>query len=363
MPPLRDIFPGVPIVESPLFPAMLDELGFNEIERRVAIDLNRNGYAIIDFPDEHLGERIERVKAYLAPRFDVDMGDPETIKNSGKVTRVQDAWVYHEDVRAIAANHAVLDLLQKLYGRRPFPFQTLNFPVGTQQHLHSDSIHFSCIPERFMCGVWLAMEDVHPEAGPLTYLPGSHRWPILSNTMIGRRGYGSDREYAQPPFEAAWKALIEASGIEQEIFVPKKGQALIWAANLLHGGSPQINPKLTRWSQVTHYYFEDCVYYTPAFSDEPLGDLDLRIMVDVETEELRPNLYLGERIEPEARPSRPPSLIGRIKKRIKTPAGVPDDFDEDAYYRLNPDVAQARLDAVTHYLNHGQAEGRRYRYR
>ena len=361
MPPLRDIFPGVPIVESPLFPAMLDELGFNETERRVAIDLNRNGYAIIDFPDEHIGERIERVKAYLAPRFDVDMGDPETIKNSGKVTRVQDAWVYHEDVRAIAANHAVLDLLQKLYGRRPFPFQTLNFPVGTQQHLHSDSIHFSCIPERFMCGVWLAMEDVHPEAGPLTYLPGSHRWPILSNTMIGRRGYGSDREYAQPPFEAAWKALIDASGIEQEIFAPKKGQALIWAANLLHGGSPQINPKLTRWSQVTHYYFEDCVYYTPAFSDEPLGDLDLRIMVDVETEELRPNLYLGERIEPEARPSRPPSLIGRIKKRIKTPAGVPDDFDEDAYYRLNPDVAQARLDAVTHYLNHGQAEGRRYR--
>ena len=90
------------------------------------------------------------------------------------------------------------------------------------------------------------------------------------------------------------------SGIEQETFVPKKGQALIWAANLLHGGSPQINPKLTRWSQVTHYYFENCVYYTPAFSDEPLGDLDLRIMVDVETEELRPNLYLGETIEFEA---------------------------------------------------------------
>ena len=65
------------------------------------------------------------------------MADPDTIKNSGKVTRVQDAWAYHEDVRAIAANHAVLDLLQKLYGRRPFPFQTLNFPVGTQQHLHS----------------------------------------------------------------------------------------------------------------------------------------------------------------------------------------------------------------------------------
>ena len=359
---LRDIFPGVPIVESPLFHAMLDELDLNETERRVAIDLNERGYAVIDFPDEHIDERIERVKAYLAPRFDVDMTDPDTIKNSGKVLRVQDGWVYHEDIRSIAANRGVLDLLGKLYGRRPFPFQTLNFPVGTQQHLHSDSIHFSCIPERFMCGVWLAMEDVHQDAGPLTYLPGSHKWPILSNTMIGRRGYGTDRALAQAPFEAAWKALIDDSGIEQEVFLPKKGQALIWAANLLHGGSPQHNPKLTRWSQVTHYYFDDCVYYTPAFSDEPLGDLDLRIMVDVETERLKPNLYMGERIESQA-PTPQPSLIGRIKKRMRTPAGVPEDFNAEAYYRLNPDVAQARLDAVTHYLNHGQAEGRRYRYR
>ena len=342
---------------------MVDELEFTETERRVAIDLNQRGYAILDFPDDHIDERIERVKAYLAPRFDVDMADPDTIKNSGAVTRVQDAWVYHDDVRAIAANAEVLDLLAKIYGRRPFPFQTLNFPVGTQQHLHSDSIHFSCIPERFMCGVWLAMEDVHPDAGPLTYLPGSQKWPILSNSMIGRRGYGSDREYAQPPFEAAWKALIEASGIKQETFIPKKGQALIWAANLLHGGSPLINPKLTRWSQVTHYYFEDCVYYTPAFSDEPLGDLDLRIIVDVETEELRPNTYLGERIEPEATPLSPPSLLRRIRKRVKAPSGVPDDFNEEAYWRLNPDVAQAQLDPIAHYLNHGRAEGRRYRYR
>jgi len=363
LPPLRDIFPGIPIVESPLFETMLGELHLDEAEREAAISLNQRGYAVIDFPDEQIDERIERVKAYLALRLDVDMADPEAIKNSGKVTRLQDAWVYNEDIRAIAANHAVLDLLAKLYGRRPFPFQTLNFPVGTQQHLHSDSVHFSSIPERFMCGVWLAMEDAHPDAGPLTYLPGSHKWPILSNTMIGRRGYHGDRDHAQAPFEPAWQTLIKHSGIQPEVFLPKKGQALIWAANLLHGGSRQINPKLTRWSQVTHYYFEDCVYYTPAFSDEPLGDLDLRVMVDVETEGLRPNFYLGERIEPEVTPPRLPSLIGRIKKRLRTPAGVPDDFDESAYYRLNPDVAQARHDAVEHYLNHGKAEGRRYRYR
>jgi hypothetical protein len=49
-------------------------------------------------------------------------------------------------------------------------------------------------------------------------------------------------------------------------FFACKGQALIWAANLLHGGSVQHDPARTRWSQVTHYYFRDCIYYTPAFS-------------------------------------------------------------------------------------------------
>jgi hypothetical protein len=360
---LRDIFPGVPLVESPLFPRIVDELDLSPAERRVAMDLHERGFGVIDFPDDRLDERIERIKSYLASSWDVDLNDPHTIKNSGRMNRVQDAWIYNEDIRAIASNAKVLELLGKLYGRRPFAFQTLNFPVGTQQHLHSDSIHFSCIPERFMCGVWLALEDVHPDAGPLTYLPGSHKWPILSNAAIGRRGSGAERSLAQAPFEAAWKALVENSGIQPETFLARKGQALIWAANLLHGGSVQHDPKRTRWSQVTHYYFNDCIYYTPAYSDEPLGLLDLRTIVDLETDQLKPNLYLGQPIEADVEVKARRSLFPRIRKRMKTPPGLPDDFDAEAYYRLNPDVAAARLDAAEHYVGHGKMEGRRYRYR
>lgn len=358
----RAVFPGIPIVESPLFYSFIDELGLDALERQVAVDLHEQGYAVIDFPDEGLKERIARIKTYLMPLFDVDLDDPDALKTSGGMKRVQDAWVHNEDVREIAANRDILHLLHKLYGRRPFPFQTLNFPVGTEQHLHSDSIHFSSIPERFMCGVWLAMEDIRAEAGPLTYLPGSHNWPILSNAMIGRRGSSSPRDYAQVPFEDAWDQLIEASAAEQEVFLARKGQALIWAANLLHGGSLQLDPKLTRWSQVTHYYFEDCIYYTPAFSDEALGLLDLRVIVDVATEEIRPSQYLGERVGGEPVFSSQ-SLLGRIKQRMFSNVDLPADFDADAYYRLNPDVAAAKLDAATHYLGHGKVEGRRYRFR
>jgi hypothetical protein len=289
------IFPGVPRVESPLF-AKDDLADLSPAEQIIARDLHAHGYAVIDFPDPEIDARIDRIKASMAPRFELPFDDPAADKTRGE-RRIQDAWQFNDDVRAIASNPQLLDLLSKLYGRTAFPFQTLNFPVGTQQEAHSDAVHFSSLPERFMCGVWVAMEDVSAGAGPLFYYPGSHRWPIVTNAIIGRRGYGSELHSAQDPFAEAWKAMCEAHDAREELFLAKKGQALIWAANLLHGGSSQSDPALTRWSQVTHYYFEDCIYYTPAFSDESTGQLALRNIVAIHQGTPRANRYLGDELE------------------------------------------------------------------
>lgn len=290
-----NILPGLPLIESPLFPIMKAEMGLTPEEERVANDLFERGYAVFDFPDTDIDGRIARVKADLAPRYGVDLDASEGVKNAGE-RRIQDAWKFNEDVRSIASNDVVLAFLSKLYGRRAFPFQTLNFPVGTEQAAHSDSVHFSSLPERFMCGVWLAMEDIGPDQGPLLYYPSSHRWPIMTNALIGRRGYGEKLVSAQDPYGQAWDALRRAYGTQPEVLIARKGQALIWCANLLHGGSAQRNPTLTRWSQVTHYYFEDCLYYTPAHSDEALGRLHLRELVSIADGLPRPNSYLGEAV-------------------------------------------------------------------
>jgi ectoine hydroxylase-related dioxygenase (phytanoyl-CoA dioxygenase family) len=163
-----------------------------------------------------------------------------------------------------------------------------------------------------MCGVWLAMENIGPEAGPLFYYPGSHRWPIMTNALIGRRGHGSDLASAQDPYGPAWRALCEVHGAQEEVFLPRKGQALIWSANLLHGGSRQNDPRLTRWSQVTHYYFEDCIYYTPAFSDEAVGRLDLRRIVAIHDGVERTNRYLGEHVKKQEQASSWKLRLGKL---------------------------------------------------
>ena len=309
---MNNPFPGVPHIESPLFPRLREQLGLTAEESRIATELHDRGYAVLDFPDPEIDARMERIKAHLGPRYGVDFADPQSDKTAGE-RRVQDAWKFDEDVKAIAANQVLLDLLGKLYGRAAFPFQTLNFPVGTQQEAHTDAVHFSSLPERFMCGVWLAMEHIAPEAGPVFYIPGSHKWPQLSNAMIARRGHGSALGSAQDPFADGWRALREVHDAPEEPFLAKKGQALIWTANLLHGGSRQTDPRLTRWSQVTHYYFEDCIWYTPAFSDEALGRLQLREPVSVADGVKRTNSWLGE---PVLLPRRP-GLLRRLARRAR----------------------------------------------
>lgn len=308
---MNNPFPGVPHIESPLYPRLREQLELTGEEARIADELSERGYAVLDFPDPEIDTRMDRIKTHLGPRYGIDFADPASDKTAGE-RRVQDAWEFDEDVKAIAANQVLLDLLSKLYGRRAFPFQTLNFPVGTQQEAHTDAVHFSSLPERFMCGVWLAMEDIAPEAGPVFYVPGSHKWPQLSNAMIGRRGNGSTLNSAQDPFAEGWRALMEVHGGVEEPFLAKKGQALIWTANLLHGGSRQTDLRLTRWSQVTHYYFEDCIWYTPAFSDEALGRLQLREPVAITDGVQRRNSWLGEAV----RPARRGGLLKRWRRRF-----------------------------------------------
>lgn len=357
------LLPGIPLVESPLFESSLESAGLSPAQEAIARSLNERGYAVIDFPDADIEQRIERVKNVLGAHFGIDPDRPESLLQL-PYHRIQDAWALDSDVKAIATNPEVLELLAALYGRRPLPFQTLNFPVGTQQHLHSDSVHFSSIPERFMCGVWLAMEDIHADAGPLEYLPGSHKWPILTNSMIGRRGWRNTEPSAQRPFEDAWRTMIESSGSAKDTFFARKGQALIWAANLLHGGAPQVDPLRTRWSQVTHYYFENCIYYTPAFSDEALGLLDLRQITNILTGTIEENLYLGREIANHQAQKRNfwRDCWHRLRSRLNTfpPRRLPDDFNSTAYMQLNPDVAVAGVDPAQHYLLHGQQENRQY---
>jgi ectoine hydroxylase-related dioxygenase (phytanoyl-CoA dioxygenase family) len=62
-------------------------------------------------------------------------------------------------------------------------------------------------------------------------------------------------------YEDYLETEIKKRGAKPEVFLARKGDVLIWHANLLHGGMPVLNPKLTRKSMVAHYFAEGVICY------------------------------------------------------------------------------------------------------
>ena len=68
-------------------------------------------------------------------------------------------------------------------------------------------------------------------------------------------------------YEDYVRKYIADNDLELETPILKQGQALIWAANTFHGAGKIKNNEITRYSQVTHYHFEDLDFcYNPNFS-------------------------------------------------------------------------------------------------
>ncbi len=276
-----------PLCESPFFEELVAAASLSEERVEQARRFREDGYLVLDLGldgsdgSDSIEERAARMRRDLAADY-VDPGNP----------RVTDGWRQHPDVRDLAVLPQVLDVLGDLYGRPAVPFQTLNFKVGTQQKAHSDVIHFNSFPSRFMCGVWIALEDTDAANGPLFYYPGSHRLPDYQLTEIGLPSHPD----AYPFYEQFIERLVVAHGLEcEELHVPA-GHALIWSANLIHGGRPILDAARSRHSQVTHYFFEGGAYYIPLLSDFP-ARICMREVIDLRTLQFAPQYHGGHRID------------------------------------------------------------------
>jgi len=238
----------------------------------------------------------ERIVADLLPHY-----GQQNLCETANGTRVQDAWHFSDAARDLALNETILNALEQLYERKPLPFQTLNFPVGTEQRTHSDTIHFNSDPAGYMAGVWVALEDIDENNGALKYYPGSHRLPEVTMQDVGGGiGYEHYQDY-----EDFIQKLIESEGLQAERGRVKRGQVFIWHGNLLHGGGSHPDRSRTRHSQVTHYFFEDCRYYTPMESRP-------------EKRQWRHPHWIGQSME---ETSKPASLARRIIHKLQRIVG------------------------------------------
>jgi len=189
----------------------------------------QKGYAVVDTKLD--ATMLDELSADLDSYFGENAQPVENVAMIDH-NRVQDAWYINQKVLKVAQCEEVLRALKHLYGAEMRPFQTLNFYKGTEQAVHADSIHFNSEPFGAMCGVWVALEDVGEDQGPLIYYPGSQRLPEINFSDLGLES--STESYGQ--YLGELEKIIQREGYEPEYGILKKGQALIWSANLFHGG-------------------------------------------------------------------------------------------------------------------------------
>jgi molybdopterin converting factor small subunit/ectoine hydroxylase-related dioxygenase (phytanoyl-CoA dioxygenase family) len=211
-----------------------------------------DGYMVLE---GHLSPaEVEEINADLEHQF-----EQGRIKYHPLGKRVVNAFEHSEPVRRAVTDPELLRLLSFILGREVNLFQTIDFFVGSEQAAHSDSFHMTTEPIGYLIAIWVALEDVDPESGPVFYYPGSHKLPYVMTEDLGEGGDlggGKEARYAE-----RIRSLIADRNLEPVEFTAKAGDVLIWHANLLHGGRAIAREGATRKSLVAHYFGSGVLCY------------------------------------------------------------------------------------------------------
>jgi ectoine hydroxylase-related dioxygenase (phytanoyl-CoA dioxygenase family) len=237
------------------------------IDPSIRKDWEEKGFAVIKnvFSKEQVAQYNQIVSRV---RSQVDDGKDE----SGYGDRIGQLHQREPGLLEFACEPSILNFLKFAFGEDPVLMGSLQFERGTQQDAHIDAIFFWPQPTYSMAGVWVALEDIHEDSGPLFYIPGSHRWPfshsedVVANRPelsrrreLARTGKLSTEEYNDVIAKVgqAWSEDLdvlhkEMKGEKIPIHL-KAGDVVIWHSLVAHGGTPRNDPKRSRRSAVFHY--------------------------------------------------------------------------------------------------------------
>ncbi len=223
-----------------------------------------NGYLVV--PGLVDPELIDRTWAAYEAALAAGTFGPRTFVDPNQTLdgRQLDPHLKLPEIAAIQCDARILAWTDLLFDRKTVPFQTIIGHAGSEQAAHSDSIHMTTYPLGYLIANWIAMEDISDNSGVLEYYPGSHKLPYLLSADVGiaefefkAKGYAVYSERYEP----AIKSKCEAADLSKKTFLARKGDALFWHANLVHGGGRRLDPNASRKALVCHYFAEGAVTY------------------------------------------------------------------------------------------------------
>ncbi len=133
--------------------------------------------------------------------------------------------------------------VQALCGEPGRLVHTMYFDGNQTTWAHRDGHYIDSGQAGQMIGVWVAAEDIHPEAGRFFVLPRSHTMKVP-----GESGDPNSDEYKLRMAE-----FVRHGPLDCLSPVLRQGDMLMWNSMVIHGSLPTTDPHHSRRSFTAHY--------------------------------------------------------------------------------------------------------------
>ncbi|HEV7765431.1 MAG TPA: phytanoyl-CoA dioxygenase family protein [Thermoanaerobaculia bacterium] len=169
-------------------------------------------------------------------------------------SRLQEIQSHSRAARRLYLHPRLHAIAHRILGEPAMAIQSILFEFGSAQALHRDPVFVPTPVPGHLLAAWIALEDIHPDSGPLRYVPRSHAFPPFEfrpglyrydPKLVGEEESRREQEWLRDE--------MKTHGVQPVSFLPRKGEVFFWHAGLYHGGEPIRDVARTRKSFVVHY--------------------------------------------------------------------------------------------------------------
>ena len=125
-------------------------------------------------------------------------------------------------------------------------WQNMLFDKSTGTVDHADTWYLDTMPKGLMVAAWIALEDIHEDAGRFFVIPKSNKLELEQNSSENISDH-----YAYAKFIDNY---VNTKGLKRYAPPLKKGDVLFWHPNTIHGSFNQVSSSKSRKSITCHYH-------------------------------------------------------------------------------------------------------------
>lgn len=203
---------------------------------------SEQGYIIVKNVIPH--KIIDNYKKYWisihAPKYE---GTVESMINK-MGWKESNPFMAHEEILDLMCHESIYQVFEDVGLQKMALHLTFTPWYSTEKTWHHDmSISDSLSAENY-AGVWVALNDIHPESGPFSYIPKSNHWDF---------DYSIYRTLNPNEIVAHISREMITRKTKPEVFLAEKGDIILWQGHTVHRGLNPTNPNLPREAIIGHY--------------------------------------------------------------------------------------------------------------